>query len=65
MTEDRVIAPQRKPGESTTDAALRPKNLEDYLGQEEIKERLRIFLDAARGRNESLEHGCRLGRKLC
>ena len=56
MTQDRMIAPQKKPGEGTIDAALRPRNLSDYLGQEEVKERLRIFLDAARAREESLEH---------
>ena len=56
MTDNRMIAPQAKPGEKTTDAALRPQNLDDYLGQEEVKERLRIFLDAARAREESIEH---------
>ena len=45
MSQDRVISPQRKPGETNTDLALRPKNLDDYPGQEVIKERLRIFLD--------------------
>jgi holliday junction DNA helicase RuvB len=53
---DRVIAPQTKPGEGAADLALRPRNLDDYIGQEDIKERLRIFLDAARARQESLEH---------
>ena len=53
---DRVITPQTKPGEGVVDLALRPQNLEDYIGQEDIKERLRIFLDAARARQESLEH---------
>jgi len=53
---DRVITPQPKPGEGSVDLALRPQNLEDYIGQEDIKERLRIFLDAARARQESLEH---------
>ncbi|MBN1642353.1 MAG: Holliday junction branch migration DNA helicase RuvB [Anaerolineae bacterium] len=56
MSQDRVIAPQRKPDEVRTDGALRPQNLDDYLGQEEIKERLRILLEAARGRRESLDH---------
>ena len=56
MNQERVIAPQRKSDEARSDAALRPKDLDDYIGQEVIKERLRIFLDAARGRNESLEH---------
>ena len=56
MPEERLITPQLKPGEVATDAALRPRNLDDYIGQEEMKERLRIFLDAARARQESLEH---------
>jgi Holliday junction DNA helicase RuvB len=56
MTEERLIASDLKPGEVATDAALRPRSLEDYLGQEEVKEKLRIFLDAARARQESLEH---------
>jgi Holliday junction DNA helicase RuvB len=56
MTQDRVIAPQRRPEEVRSDSALRPRNLDDYLGQEEIKERLRIFLEAARARHESLDH---------
>lgn len=51
-----MIAPQRKPGEATTDVALRPRSLNDYPGQEGVKARLRIFLDAARGRDEPLEH---------
>jgi Holliday junction DNA helicase RuvB len=53
---ERTIAPQAKPGEATTDTALRPRNLDDYLGQNQVKKRLRIFLDAAQARNESLEH---------
>jgi Holliday junction DNA helicase RuvB len=55
MTE-RMVAPKAQDGEGTTDAALRPRNLDDYLGQKEIKEKLRIFLEAARARKESLEH---------
>ena len=35
---------------------LRPSNLNEYVGQEQIKENLRIFLSAAQQRNESLEH---------
>jgi Holliday junction DNA helicase RuvB len=53
---DRIIASQAKPADSVTDAALRPNSLQDYLGQEDVKERLRIFLDAAHARRESLEH---------
>jgi Holliday junction DNA helicase RuvB len=39
-----------------TDAALRPRSLADYLGQDQVKEKLQIFIDAARARKESLEH---------
>jgi Holliday junction DNA helicase RuvB len=56
MTDDRVIAPHARPSEVMSDAALRPRNLDDYLGQEEVKERLRILIEAALGRQESLEH---------
>ena len=56
MPNDRVIAPNSKPGEVAIDAALRPTNLDEYWGQENIKEKLRIFLEAARARQESLEH---------
>ncbi len=54
--EERTVAPQARAGESVSDAALRPRTLDEYLGQEEIKENLRIFLAAARARNEALEH---------
>jgi Holliday junction DNA helicase RuvB len=56
MSDERLINPEQKSGEVATDAALRPRNLGDYLGQEEIKEKLRIFVAAARARQESLEH---------
>lgn len=36
--------------------ALRPKQLEEYIGQEKIREQLQIFIEAARRRNESLDH---------
>jgi Holliday junction DNA helicase RuvB len=38
------------------DAALRPKSLDEYIGQEKIRANLKIYIQAARGRNESLDH---------
>ncbi len=38
------------------DTSLRPTRLVDYVGQERIKENLKIFIEAARGRGESLDH---------
>ncbi len=38
------------------DATLRPRRLEEYVGQDRVKENLRVFIDAARGRGEALDH---------
>jgi Holliday junction DNA helicase RuvB len=40
----------------TTDSALRPLGWDDYVGQEKIKENLRVILAAAKGRNEACDH---------
>ena len=39
-----------------TDISLRPKMLDDYIGQEKIKSNLKIFIKAAKSRNETLDH---------
>ena len=44
------------PAEEAVDRALRPRRLADYVGQAKIREQLEIFIAAARGRNESLDH---------
>ena len=54
---DRLISP--RPGGSQEEAierALRPKRLADYVGQKKIREQLEIFIQAARGRSEALDH---------
>ncbi len=54
---DRVIsaAPESKQ-EEAFERALRPKALDEYIGQERVREKLSIFISAARKRNESLDH---------
>ena len=42
--------------ESTTDMTLRPQQWDEYIGQEHLKKNLRILLDAAKKRNEPVEH---------
>ena len=42
--------------ETSDENSLRPRTLEDYLGQEALKEKLHITLEAARRRNEPLDH---------
>jgi Holliday junction DNA helicase RuvB len=54
---DRIIsAAPSSQKEEVMERALRPKQLEEYIGQEKIREQLQIFIEAARRRNESLDH---------
>ncbi len=57
IEHDRLIAPlTATPAEEAVDRALRPKRLVDYVGQPKIREQLEIFIAAARGRSEPLDH---------
>jgi Holliday junction DNA helicase RuvB len=51
-----VAAGAASPGEETIERALRPKALADYVGQAKAREQLEIFIGAARGRAEALDH---------
>ncbi len=53
---DRVIDPSARRDDEAIDRAIRPKRLEDYVGQAPVKEQLRIFVGAALGRGEALDH---------
>jgi Holliday junction DNA helicase RuvB len=55
MTDDRIISGDSAPGEGH-DRALRPQTLSEFVGQEQAKGNLKVFIDAARGRGESLDH---------
>ena len=54
--EVRVIAPEEQAAEAGFDLSLRPKTLNEFIGQPKIKENLSIFLEAAKQRNEPCEH---------
>lgn len=57
MTEDgRLITPGFREGEDEQEQSLRPKTLREYVGQETIKESLKISIEAALKRRESLDH---------
>jgi len=58
IEEERVVSPKEIDGDSEEKAfeGIRPKTLEDFIGQRKIKENLRVFLDAAKMRSESLDH---------
>ena len=54
---DRLVADQIPDGrEATLDRVIRPKRLADYVGQRTVREQMEIFLSAARGRKEPLDH---------
>lgn len=52
--DDRIIERARRPEDA--DAALRPRRLDDFVGQPQAKDNLRVFVDAAKTRGEALDH---------
>ena len=54
--EERLITSGFRTGEDEQELTLRPKSLNDYVGQEPIKQNLRISIEAALKRRESLDH---------
>lgn len=54
--EERLISAQPREEDLALDATLRPRLLKEYVGQESAKEALRIYIRAARERNEALDH---------
>jgi holliday junction DNA helicase RuvB len=56
VTETQFLAPVVAPDEDELDRSLRPRRLDDFVGQERVKEQLAIALEAARGRGEALDH---------
>lgn len=55
MEETRVVAPEVQIGEQY-DHSLRPSKLQDYVGQPEIKENMKVFIEAAKRRRQALDH---------
>ena len=53
---ERLIAAELKPEDLTLDVGLRPQSLAEYVGQLKAKKNLQIFIDAARKRQEALDH---------
>ena len=53
---DRLISPQSAADDVALDRAIRPKTLDDYVGQPAVREQMEIFIPAARERGEALDH---------
>jgi len=54
--EERITDPEPQPDEIPAEISLRPNTLDEYVGQEEMKRNLRVFIEAAQGRSEALDH---------
>lgn len=54
--ERKIINTEVRPEEEKLEQSLRPRLLRDYIGQEKIKSTLKIYIDAAKAREESLDH---------
>lgn len=54
--ENRIVTPDYTAEDADAEQSLRPRTLEDYTGQEKVKENLKIFIEAAKKRGEALDH---------
>ena len=54
--EERIICPGLEKEDVDIETSLRPRTLDEYTGQEKVKENLKVFIEAAKQRNEPLDH---------
>jgi Holliday junction DNA helicase RuvB len=54
--EERMISAKYSSEDGNIEAGLRPRFLDEYIGQDRVKEKLSIFIEAAKKRNEALDH---------
>ncbi len=55
-TENRIVTPDLSPEDTDLEFSLRPRRLEDYIGQDKAKENLSVYIEAARRRGDCLDH---------
>ncbi|MCK4774566.1 MAG: AAA family ATPase, partial [Candidatus Krumholzibacteria bacterium] len=56
MTEERITNPVQSLEDTKSDAILRPRKLDEFVGQSELKSNLSVFIQAASQRGEALDH---------
>ncbi|WP_454829400.1 Holliday junction branch migration DNA helicase RuvB [Pseudoxanthomonas wuyuanensis] len=56
MTEDRIIAAGATREDDAIEASIRPRRLDEYLGQVPVRNQLAIYIEAAKGRGEAMDH---------
>lgn len=56
IEEERIVNPSIETEDIDTEVSLRPKTLDSYIGQEKVKSNMKIFINAAKKRGDSLDH---------
>ncbi|MCM2338008.1 MAG: Holliday junction branch migration DNA helicase RuvB [Lysobacter sp.] len=56
MNDQRIIAAGATREDEAIEASIRPKRLDEYLGQAPVREQMKIYIEAAKGRGEALDH---------
>ena len=54
--ENRIVSTGYTPAEDTIEPSLRPQHLDEYIGQDKVKENLKVYIDAAKLRGDTLDH---------
>jgi len=56
MSDQRIVSPQESLDEARLEASIRPRVLDDYLGQQPVREQMKIYIEAAKRRGEAMDH---------
>jgi Holliday junction DNA helicase RuvB len=56
MSENRIVSPEESLDEARLEATIRPRVLDDYLGQQPVREQMKIYIEAAKRRGEAMDH---------
>ena len=56
MTEERIIAADSTREDEAVEASIRPQRLDDYLGQQPVRDQMSIYIEAAKKRGEAMDH---------
>ena len=60
--ESRIVSGMKMNEDVTADVTLRPQSLGEYIGQDKVKEKMAVFIEAAKKRGEALDHVLLYGR---
>ncbi|MDQ3511291.1 MAG: Holliday junction branch migration DNA helicase RuvB [Pseudomonadota bacterium] len=56
MNEERIVAPDASYEDDAIEASIRPRRLDEYLGQQPVRDQLKIYIEAAKQRGEAMDH---------